>query len=171
MKDERTKIFAVEVDRIGLDSSSNAAVEQKIAIADLVEDNSVELIDREAGPYKLSMIIEGSKLGFHFANRNGVPIVSHILSFTPFRRVMRDYQTLCEVHFQAARQSDPYRLEAIDMARRALHDEGSDILKERMASKIRIDRPTARRLFTLIMTTQLSGVSSGLSWFGASRAF
>ncbi|MEY9534665.1 UPF0262 family protein [Sinorhizobium fredii] len=146
----RNQLCAVQVDHEQTRLDAVLEREQSVAIADLLEDNLFELIGRDSGPYKLRLSTRGAKLAFHIMTQCEVPIASHILSFTPFRRVLKDYAIICEAHLQAAIAADPHRIEAIDMGRRAIHNEGSEILRERLSAWIRTDRDTARRLFTLI---------------------
>lgn len=90
-------------------------------------------------------------------NEAGDPIAAHILSLTPLRRVIRDYFAICESYYAAIRNASPSQIETIDMARRGIHNEGSEILKERLAGKVEVDFPTARRLFTLVSVLHWKG--------------
>ena len=98
-----------------------------------------------------------NRLAFDIRSADGAEIVVHVLSLTPLRKLVKDYFLLCDSYHQAIRSGSPSRIEAIDMGRRGLHDEGSQILKDRLADKIEMDFGTARRLFTLIAV---------LSWRG-----
>ena len=89
--------------------------------------------------------------------RNGEEVVTHILSLTPFRRIVKDYYMICESYYDAIRSSTPSQIEAIDMGRRGLHNEGSELLRERLAGKVEVDHNTARRLFTLICILHIRG--------------
>jgi uncharacterized protein (UPF0262 family) len=80
-----------------------------------------------------------------------------MLSLTPFRRVIKDYFLICESYFKAIRNAPPSQIEALDMGRRGLHDEGSVLLRERLSGKIAVDHDTARRIFTLICVLHLKG--------------
>ncbi|MGO4623930.1 UPF0262 family protein [Ensifer sp. 2YAB10] len=146
----RNHLCAVRIDLAEARLDAVLEREQSVAIADLLEGNLFELIGRERGPYKLRLSTRDAKLSFQITTRDDFPIVSHILSLTPFRRVMKDYAMICEAHLHAAVAPDPHRLEAIDMGRRAIHNEGSDLLRERLSAWIRTDHDTARRLFTLM---------------------
>ena len=88
---------------------------------------------------------------------DGTPVIAHLLSLTPFRRIVKDYFMICDSYYQAIRTATPDRIEAIDMGRRGLHDEGSRLLQERLRRKVRIDFDTARRLFTLICVLHWKG--------------
>jgi uncharacterized protein (UPF0262 family) len=125
--------------------------ERKVAIFDLLEDNSFRpLSDAGEGPYRLKLSNPQGKLTFEIQRENGEHVTAHILSLTPFRRVVRDYHDICESYYNAIRSLTPGQIEAIDMGRRGVHNEGSQILVDRLNSKIAIDFDTARRLFTLV---------------------
>ena len=150
MRGRENQLCAVEVDHANTRLDAVLEQEQSVAIADLLDGNLFELIGRDHGPYKLRLSTRGAKLSLQIATQEDVPIVSYILSFTPFRRVMKDYAMICQAHLRAVAASNPHRLEAIDMGRRAIHNEGSDLLRERLSAWIRTDHDTARRLFTLM---------------------
>ncbi|WP_235891072.1 UPF0262 family protein [Pararhizobium mangrovi] len=128
------------------------AVERECAaaISDLVGEGTFEPIGRTGGPFRLNLSMVEGRLAFAVADAKGEALVTHLLAASPLRRVVRDYAAICESHREAVRSASPSGLEAIDMARRGLHNEGSEILVERLKGKIRVDFPTARRLFTLI---------------------
>lgn len=149
------RLCAVEVEYDGTPMSKEVQVEQKVAISDLLEHSYFELVGRQLGPYRLMMSMLGAKLTLHVADAGGIPIVSHFMSISPFRRILREYEAICEAHYVAAFRGDTQRLEAIDMGRRATHNEGSELLIGRMATKVRIDLDTARRLFTIIAASRL----------------
>lgn len=124
--------------------------ERAVAIYDLIEDNSFCLVEGPGGPYDLSLGIEDNRLVLDIGNQSAEPLAKHILSLTPFRRIVKDYFTVCESYYEAIKRSSPSQIEAIDMGRRGLHNEGAELLRERLAGKIELDSNTARRLFTLI---------------------
>jgi uncharacterized protein (UPF0262 family) len=124
--------------------------ERAVAIYDLIEENSFCLVEGPAGPYNLSLGIEDNRLVLDIAAESAEPLAKHILSLTPFRRIVKDYFTVCESYYEAIKRSSPSQIEAIDMGRRGLHNEGAELLRERLAGKIELDGNTARRLFTLI---------------------
>jgi uncharacterized protein (UPF0262 family) len=124
--------------------------ERAVAIYDLTEENSFCLVEGPAGPYDLSLGIEDNRLVLAIGNADAEPLAKHILSLTPFRRIVKDYFTICESYYEAIKRSSPSQIEAIDMGRRGLHNEGAELLRERLAGKIELDSNTARRLFTLI---------------------
>ena len=125
--------------------------ERKVAIFDLIEGNSFRpLSDLGEGPYRLKLANPAGKITFEIQRLNGEHVTAHILSLTPFRRTVRDYHDICESYYNAIRNLTPGQIEAIDMGRRGVHNDGSQILVDRLAGKIAIDFDTARRLFTLV---------------------
>jgi uncharacterized protein (UPF0262 family) len=131
--------------------------EREIAIYDLLESNNFTPIGSSGGPYNLVLAVEENRLVFDIRLADDTPHGKVMLSLTPFRRVIKDYFLVCESYYKAIRNAPPSQIEALDMGRRGLHDEGSKILKERLDGKIEIDTDTARRLFTLICVLHLKG--------------
>jgi uncharacterized protein (UPF0262 family) len=131
--------------------------EREIAIYDLLEANSFAPAGSPGGPYLLKLGIEETRLAFDIALADGTAHALVQLSLTPLRRAIRDYFLVCENYYKAIRNAPPARIEALDMGRRALHDEGARLLAERLEGKIAVDFDTARRLFTLICVLQLRG--------------
>lgn len=131
-------------------STPDVEHERAVAIFDLIEENSFEPNGHPGGPYKLSLSLVDSKLVFGITTEAGDAVATHILSLTPFRRIIKDYFMICESYYEAIRSSTPSQIEAIDMGRRGIHNEGSQTLMDRLDGKIRIDFDTARRLFTLV---------------------
>ena len=130
--------------------------ERAAAIYDLVEENSFGLKDHP-GPYRLILSIADRRLVLDIRSAEDAPLMTHVLSLTPFRKIVKDYFLVCDSYYQAIRSGAPSRIEAIDMGRRGLHNEGSEILKERLAGKVEVDFDTARRLFTLICVLHWRG--------------
>ncbi|KAA0124449.1 UPF0262 family protein [Methylobacterium sp. P1-11] len=130
--------------------------ERAIALFDILEDNSFTIPGRE-GPYALTLGLVENKLSFAITTVGGEPVMTHLLSLTPFRRVIRDYEMICESYYNAIRTASPSQIEAIDMGRRGLHNEASDTLKQRLEGKVDLDHDTARRLFTLIFALHWKG--------------
>jgi len=124
--------------------------ERKVAIFDLLENNSFSPAENTSGPYKLYLSIEDNRLHFDIHAMDDHPIKLEALPISSFRRIVKDYFLICESYNQAIKTLPPSQIEAIDMGRRGLHNEGAEILQERLAGKIDIDDSTARRLFTLI---------------------
>lgn len=152
------RLIDVELDDSIGRSTPDVEHERAVAIFDLIEENSFAPInDAGAGPYKLRLSLVDSRLVFAIARENGDAVVTHILSLTPFRRIVKDYYMICESYYAAIRTSTPSQIEAIDMGRRGLHNEGSQTLKDRLAGKIDIDFDTARRLFTLVCVLHWRG--------------
>ena len=131
--------------------------ERAIAIYDLLEDNTFAPVGHDGGPYCLDLPVAGNRLVFDIATEAGERVIAHHLSLTPFRRMVKDYFLICDSYYQAIRDGDAGQIEAIDMGRRGLHNEASELLVERLKDKIAIDFDTARRLFTLITVLHWKG--------------
>jgi uncharacterized protein (UPF0262 family) len=131
--------------------------ERAIAIFDLIESNVFAVAGYPGGPYTLTIGLLANKLAFDIRDEQGQPVTAHILSLTPFRRVIKDYFLICESYYQAIRTSSPSQIEAIDMGRRGLHNEAAELLIERLEGKLEVDFDTARRLFTLISALHWKG--------------
>jgi uncharacterized protein (UPF0262 family) len=138
-------------------SSPDIEHERAVAIYDLIEDNSFQPIDHDDGPYALHLSIQENRLVFDIRHEDGTPVMAHLLSLTPFRRIVKDYFLICDSYYKAIRTATPNQIEAIDMGRRGLHNEGSELLRERLKEKIEVDFDTARRLFTLICVLHWKG--------------
>jgi uncharacterized protein (UPF0262 family) len=137
--------------------SADQEHERAIAVYDLIEDNSFALAGHKNGPYALTISLVDAKLVFDIRDEAGANVVTHILSLTPFRRILKDYFLICESYYAAIRTATPSRIEAIDMGRRGLHNEGAQLLAERLKGKIETDADTARRLFTLVTALHWKG--------------
>ncbi len=131
--------------------------ERRVAIYDLLEDNDFALVDGAPGPYRLSLGVEENRVTFDVRDERGARLVLFRLPLTPFRGVIRDYFTICESYYEAIRAASPSRIEAIDVGRRSLHDEGAELLRRRLAARVDIDADTARRLFTLVCVLHVKG--------------
>jgi uncharacterized protein (UPF0262 family) len=138
-------------------NSSDVEHEREVAIFDLLERNSFALEGQQGGPYTLNLSLADNRLVFTVGDVNRTPIQHVMLSLSPFRRLVKDYFLMCESYYQAIKTAPPSRIEAIDMGRRGLHDEGSRLLMERLKGKVLIDIQTARRLFTLICALHWKG--------------
>src|SRR5690606_29952914 len=108
-------------------------------------------------PYCLYLSIEENRLVVDVRTESEKPVLKAILSLTPFRRIIKDYFTVCESYYEAIKRASPSQIEAIDMGRRSLHNEGSELLRERLDGKIELDANTARRLFTLFCVLHIRG--------------
>ena len=131
--------------------------ERDIAIYDLLEANSFKPEGSPGGPYKLLLGIEENRLTFDIHLEDDSAHGKIMLSLTPLRRVIKDYFLICESYYKAIRNAPPSQIEALDMGRRGLHDEGSVLLRERLRGKVELDHDTARRIFTLICVLHLKG--------------
>jgi uncharacterized protein (UPF0262 family) len=137
----------------------NADVEHEraTAIADLLEENFFNPASGRRGPYDLHLAIEENRLNLDIRSAADGSSETIVLPLAPFRRIVKDYFIICESYYEAVRGGRLGQVEAIDMGRRGLHDEGSALLMERLADKVAIDHATARRLFTLICVLHLRG--------------
>ena len=152
------RLVAVTLDEASIGRSGpDVEHERAVAIYDLLEDNSFAPDGAEGGPFALHLSITGSRLVFDIKHADGAPVMAHLLSLSPLRRIVKDYFTVCDSYYAAIRTATPDRIEALDMARRSLHDEGSELLTERLKEKVAIDFETARRLFTLICVLHWKG--------------
>ena len=138
-------------------SNPDVEHERSIAIYDLLEENVFLPVGHEDGQFELSLSIVDKRLVFDIRQPGGAQVVAHHLSLTPFRGVIKDYFMICDSYYQAIKTASANQIEAIDMGRRALHNEGSQLLMERLRSKIDVDSDTARRLFTLICVLHWKG--------------
>ena len=129
--------------------------ERRVAIYDLLEANSFQPSGGFDGPYHVLMGMEENRLVLDISDVDGRHLTRVLIPLTPFRRVIKDYFTICESYFQAIKTASPSKIEAIDMGRRGLHNDGSDLLRERVDGKIAVDNETARRFFTLVCILQL----------------
>ncbi|WP_112942807.1 MULTISPECIES: UPF0262 family protein [unclassified Rhizobium] len=131
-------------------STPDVEHERAVAIFDLIEENTFTPVGHAGGPYRLNISLVDAKLVFAITTEGGEAVATHILSLTPFRRIVKDYFMICESYYEAIRSASPSRIEAIDMGRRGIHNEGSQTLQNRLDGKIEVDFDTARRLFTLV---------------------
>ena len=139
--------------------SRTPAIEQEreVAISDLLEGNRFKPKGSSAGPYRLALSVKENRLVFDITRESGVRVARILLSLTPFRGIVRDYFLVCESYYKAIRTAPPSQIESLDMGRRAVHNEGTELLIERLGSKVETDFETARRLFTLICVLHLKG--------------
>jgi len=137
--------------------SAEVEQERAIAVYDLLEDNHFRPVGAEKGPYHLHLSIEENRLVFDIRDTAEQPLVQVSLHLAPFRRVVKDYFQICESYYDAIKRLSPSQIEAIDMGRRGLHNDGSRMLRERLEDKIAMDHDTARRLFTLVCVLHIRG--------------
>jgi uncharacterized protein (UPF0262 family) len=158
MGDDTYRLSAITLDeRTIVRRTREIEQERDIAIYDLLESNSFRPEGSTGGPYQLTLGVEDNRLSFDIRLEDGSEHGRVLLSLTPFRRVIKDYFLVCESYFKAIRNAPPSQIEALDMGRRGLHDEGSALLAERLKGKIAVDHDTARRIFTLICVLHLKG--------------
>jgi uncharacterized protein (UPF0262 family) len=156
------RIIDIELDeRTILWRSADVEQERRIAIFDLIEANHFapqrQHPDGYAGPYKIALAVEEGRLAIGIRREDGTPLETLVLAMGRFRRPIRDYFAICDSYYQAIRQATPQQIETVDMARRAIHNEAAELLKERLEGKIEVDFDTARRLFTLICVLHIRG--------------
>jgi uncharacterized protein (UPF0262 family) len=158
MAGETNRLIAIDLDEASLGAASaDADHERRIAIFDLLESNVFEVEGEDAGPYALKLMVIDQRLIFEVSGKDGGAPKSVVLSLTPFRRVIKDYFLVCNSYYDAIRNATPTQIEAIDMGRRSLHNDGSRLLEERLAGRLKMDFDTARRLFTLICALHVRG--------------
>lgn len=143
------RIASIEIDTATL-PAANAEIEhqRRVAIFDLVEENSFIPEGAADGPYGLKLSSQENRLAFEIEGPDFSR--THVLSLSPLKTVIRDYALICESYYEALRGSSPSQIESVDMGRRGLHNEGAELLKSRLEGKVELDKETSRRLFTLI---------------------
>jgi uncharacterized protein (UPF0262 family) len=150
-------LIGVEFDPASLATAEGAEeIERRSAIRDLLAENRFAP-GGAAGAYRLRLSVAENRLVLDVSGEDGAPVVRHILSLTPLKRVVKDYFLICESYREAIRSGAPARIEAIDMGRRGVHNDGAEILATRLAGKIDLDFDTARRLFTLVCALRWRG--------------
>ena len=155
----RARLIAVTLDEASLGRDSlEVEHEREVAIFDLLEKNNFALEgDGQEGPYTLHLSLADNRLVFAVSDEDGVPLQQIMLSLSPFRRIVKDYFLICDSYYAAIKTQPASKIEAIDMGRRGLHDEGSHLLMERLKGKVAVDIATARRLFTLLCALHWKG--------------
>ncbi|MEM6890326.1 MAG: UPF0262 family protein [Pseudomonadota bacterium] len=158
-----TRISHITLDDSGLPPPTpEIEQERRVAVFDLLEENTFKLPDRDGrphtpGPYHLAIAIRERRLVFDVTTEDEVRAAEFHLSLGPFRQVVKDYFQICESYFEAVKKLPPSQIETIDMARRGIHNEGSRVLQDRLEGKVEVDTDTARRLFTLICVLHFGG--------------
>ena len=148
---DKTRIAQIFLDeQTVVNRSPQVEHERKVAIYDLLENNHFGLVNGPAGPYVLRLSIEENRLAFDVRDINDQPIKRFMLALSPFRSIVREYLMVCDSYYKAITTSSPSQIEAIDMGRRGLHNDGSEVLEQRLEGKADLDHNTARRLFTLV---------------------
>ena len=154
----KQRLVSVTLDEESIGRSSpDIDHEREVAIYDLLEQNTFKPVGHDGGPYALHLSINGNRLVFDIRLQDGTPVVAHLFSLSPLRRIVKDYYMICDSYYQAIRTATPDKIEAIDMGRRGIHNDGSHILVERLKDKVAVDIDTARRLFTLICVLHWKG--------------
>lgn len=154
---DATRIVHIQLDQEGQPRlSPEAEHERSIAIYDLIEENHFILPDRP-GPYHLIIRSDSRHIHFDIRSGDGQPLAGFFLAMGPLRRIIRDYRMVCDTYYEAIRTKTPSQIQAIDMGRRSLHNEGSGLLIERLDGKVTMDSDTARRLFSLICVLKSRG--------------
>lgn len=154
----RARLYSIEVDEKSLArNSANIEHEREVAIFDLLDGNSFDVVGREDGPFRLVISLVEQRLQLAIGTNAEPEVVTHQLSMTPFKRIIKDYFMMCDSYYEAIRTAPPAKIQAIDQGRRGLHDEGSRLLMERLDGKVNVDFDTARRLFTLISALHWKG--------------
>lgn len=157
-KDNKDRLVRVVLDEASIGRGNpDQEHERAIAIWDIVEANRFAIPDDAGGPYALRLGLVENKLAFEIQRETGEPLMTHYLSLTPFKQVIKDYRTVCDSYYAAIRTASPQKIEAIDMGRRGLHDEAAHLLRERLDGKVEVDFDTARRIFTLIFALHWKG--------------
>ena len=154
----KQRLVSVTLDEASIGRSNpDVEHERAVAIYDLLEQNTFMPVGHDGGPYALHLSINSNRLVFDIRLEDGTPVMAHLFSLTPLRRIVKDYYIICDSYYQAIRTATPDKIEAIDMGRRAIHNDGSRILMERLQDKVTVDLDTARRLFTLICVLHWKG--------------
>lgn len=148
---------------IGLDEALGGRLrpevehDRAVALQDLIDENDFRLVDGPDGPYRLELGVDAGRLLVRVAPTAGGDVAVFGLALGPFRRIIKDYFTICDSYFEAIKTMTPSQIEAIDMGRRGMHDEGAEKLQERLQGRADLDRATARRLFTLLCVLHARG--------------
>lgn len=155
----RSRLYEINLDQATIARKNpNVEHEREVAIYDLLESNEFKLVGRDEGPYRLQLsITTDDRLALKVGNEAAAELDTHLLSLQPFKKIVKDYFLICDSYYEAIRSAPPTKIQAIDISRRSLHDEGSKLLVERLDGKISVDFDTARRLFTLICALHWKG--------------
>jgi uncharacterized protein (UPF0262 family) len=144
------RIIDIELDdRTIIRRNDDVEQEKKIAVFDLLEGNHFDPAGHE-GPVQILLRVEDNRLAIDLRDEAGAPLDTIRLGLARFRRLIRDYFAICDSYYKALRSDTPHRIEAVDMARRAVHNEAAELLKQCLQDKVDLDFDTARRLFTLV---------------------
>jgi len=154
----RDRLVEITLDQRSLGpANANIEHEREVAIFDILDGNAFAVDGMDVGPYRLNLAIADDRLQLTVRDEDSEPVASHQVPLTPLKRVMKDYFLVCDDYYAAVRTAPPARIQAIDLNRRTLHDEGSKILAEKLSGKVTVDADTARRLFTLLCALHWKG--------------
>ena len=154
----RTRLIDVRLDEKTLvRRSPEVEHERAIAIYDLLDENYFEPVGCGEGPYRLYLSLQDNRLIFDVRDADHAELGKIPVPLLPFRRIVKEYFEICQTYYDAIKTAPPSRIEAIDMGRRGLHNDGSELLRERLKSKIELDENTSRRLFTLLCVLHIRG--------------
>ncbi|MCB1483519.1 MAG: UPF0262 family protein [Hyphomicrobiaceae bacterium] len=154
----RDRLVEITLDQRSLGQTNvNIDHEREVAIFDILDGNSFAVDGMDVGPYRLNLAIVDDRLQLTVRDEDSEAVASHQVPLTPLKRVMKDYFLVCDDYYDAVRTAPPSRIQAIDLNRRTLHDEGSKILAEKLEGKVKVDADTARRLFTLLCALHWKG--------------
>ena len=155
---QSARIVSLEIDQKSIVRwSPEVEHERNVAIFDLLEENHFKLVDGFSGPYRAVLALRDASLILDIAQTEGEAATELVIPARSFRRVVKDYFLICESYLQAIKGATPSRIEAIDMARRGLHNEGSDLLRETLAGRGGVDHHTARRVFARVCVLHIRG--------------
>lgn len=164
------RIIAIDLDeRSILRRNADIEQERRIAIFDLLEGNHFDVAGHE-GPFRVTLHVEEGRLAIDVKDEADAPLDTIRMGLARFRRPIRDYFAICESYFKAVRSDSPRGIEAIDMARRGLHNEAAELLKENLTGKVDMDFDTARRLFTLICVLHIKASTTAVDSHGGGHA-
>lgn len=154
----RDRLAEITLDTKSLGRANvNTEHEREVAIFDILDGNAFRVDGLDDGPYKLHLSTIEDRLQLNIATASDGEAVEQAVALTPLKRIMKDYFMVCESYYEAVRTAPPARIQAIDVSRRALHDEGSSLLRDKLLPKIIVDEDTARRLFTLVCSLHWKG--------------
>lgn len=154
----KARLVAIDLDDRSIGRATpDIEHERAVAIYDLLEENSFKPTGHDGGPYRLLLSMVEKRLVFDIKDHAEEAVATHILSMSPFRKIVKDYFLICESYYEAIKTASPSKIEAIDMGRRGVHNEGSETLLQRLDGKVEVDFDTARRLFTLICVLHWRG--------------
>ena len=154
----RDRLVDITLDAKSLGRTNpNIEHEREVAIFDILDGNAFRIDGMDAGPYKLNLSLVDDRLVLAISPSSEADAVEQTIALTPLKRIVKDYFMICESYYEAVRTAPPARIQAIDVSRRALHDEGSSLLKDKLLPKIIVDDNSARRLFTLVVSLHWKG--------------